>query len=338
MELPELNGGRCNGKDGVLMLKRFYRIATAGVIALVASLAMAQQYPVKPVRIVVPLAAGGPSDLLARTVGQKFTEAWGQQVVIDNRPGVNGIVGSEAVARSAPDGYTLLMGTNGTHGINASLIPKLSYDTVNDFAPIARVGYAPYVLVAHPSLPVRTIKDLVQLARARPGQVTWAYGGSASQLAAALFKSMAKVDMLLVPYKGNVLAVTAVIGGEISLVFGAVAQAAPQVKAGRLRALGVTSLRRSPVMPDVPAIAEAGVPGFEVSTWYGLLAPAATPRVVSRAHQRRARAYSRVARSARAARCRSVRTAIRHARAVRRADQGGTREMGARREGNRRAR
>ena len=262
------------------MRKWFYLFVTAGIIALAAAPAIAQQYPVKPVRIVVPLAAGGPSDLLARTAGQKFSEAWGQPVLIDNRPGVNGIVGSEVVARSAPDGYTLLMGTNGTHGINASLIPKLSYDTVNDFAPIARVGYAPYVLVAHPSLPVRSIKDLVQLAKTRPGQVTWAYGGSASQLAAALFKSMAHVDLLLVPYKGNVLALTAVIGGEISLVFGAVAQSAPQVKAGRLRALGVTSLRRSPVMPDVPAITDAGVPGFEVSTWYGLLAPAATPRAI----------------------------------------------------------
>ena len=262
------------------MRKWFYLFVTAGIIALAAAPAIAQQYPVKPVRIVVPLAAGGPSDLLARTAGQKFSEAWGQPVLIDNRPGVNGIVGSEVVARSAPDGYTLLMGTNGTHGINASLIPKLSYDTVNDFAPIARVGYAPYVLVAHPSLPVRSIKDLVQLAKTRPGQVTWAYGGSASQLAAALFKSMAHVDLLLVPYKGNVLALTAVIGGEISLVFGAVAQSAPQVKAGRLRALGVTSLRRSPVMPDVPAITDAGVTGFEVSTWYGLLAPAATPRAI----------------------------------------------------------
>ena len=254
-------------------------LVPAAMVVLALPPAMAQQYPVKPVRIIVPLAAGGPSDLLARTVGQKFTEAWGQAVVIDNRPGVNGILGCELVAKSPPDGYTLLMGTSGTHGINASLIPKLPYDTVRDFAPIARVGYAPYVLVAHPSLPVRSSKDLIQLSKARPGQVTWAYGGSASQLAAALFKSMAKVDLLLIPYKGNVLAVSSVIGGETSLVFGGIAQAAPQVKAGRLRALGVTSTGRSPIMPDVPPIAET-VPGFEVSTWYGMLAPANTPRAI----------------------------------------------------------
>jgi tripartite-type tricarboxylate transporter receptor subunit TctC len=155
----------------------------------------------------------------------------------------------------------------------------LSYDTVRDFAPIARIGYAPYVLVAHPSLPVRSIKALIQLGKVRPGEVTWAYGGSASQLAAALFKSMAHVDLLLVPYKGNALAVTAVIGGETSLVFGGIAQAAPQVKSGRLRALGVTSTGRSPILPDAPPIAQTA-PGFEVSTWYGLLAPAGTPRSV----------------------------------------------------------
>ena len=238
------------------------------------------QYPVKSIRIVVPLAAGGPSDLLARTVGQKITEAWGQAVVIDNRTGANGVVGTELVAKSAPDGYTLGMGTNGTHGINAALFSKLPYDTVNDFAPIARLGVAPYVLVAHPSLPVKGVPELIQLARARPGQITIASGGSASHLASALFKSMAGVDLLLVPYKGNSLAVTAVLSGEISLVFGNIAQSLPQVKAGRMRALGVTSARRSAVMPEVKTIAEAGVPGFETSTWYGMLAPAATPRAI----------------------------------------------------------
>ncbi len=255
--------------------------AAACAIAFIALPAAAQpQYPARSIRIVVPLAAGGPSDLLARTLGQKFTDAWGQPVVIDNRAGANGVVGCELVARSVPDGYTLVMGTSGTHGINASLFPKLPYDTVNDFAPIARVGVAPYVLVAHPSLPVKGVPELIRLARARPGQITIAAGGSASHLASALFKSMAGVDLLLVPYKGNSPAVTAVIGGEISLVFGNIAQSLPQVKAGRMRALGVTSVRRSVVMPDVRTIAEAGVPGFVTSTWYGMLAPAATPRPV----------------------------------------------------------
>ena len=259
----------------------FARLAGVYAAALIALPAPAQpQYPNRSIRIIVPLAAGGPSDLLGRMLGQKFTEAWGQPVVIDNRTGANGVVGSELVAKSPPDGYTLLMGTTGTHGINAALFPKLPYDTVNDFAPIARAGVAPYVLVAHPSLPVRAMPELLQLARARPGQITIASGGSASHLAAALFKSIARIDLLLIPYKGNSLAVTAVISGEISLVFGNIPQSLPQVKAGRLRALGVTSVRRSPVMPDVKTIAESGVPGFETSTWYGMLAPAGTPRVI----------------------------------------------------------
>ncbi len=253
----------------------------AFALAFVAPNALGQaQYPAKAVRIIVPLAAGGPSDLLARAVGQKLSEAWGQAVVIDNRPGANGVVGCEIVAKSAPDGYTLLMGTSGTHGINAALFAKLPYDTINDFAPIARLGVAPYVLVAHSSLPVRDVADLLKLARARPGEIAIASGGSASQLASELFKSMARVNLLLIPYKGNSLAVTAVMSGEVSLVFGNIAQSVPQVKAGRLRALGVTSMRRSPAMPDVKPIAESGVPGFDTSTWYGMLAPGGTPRAI----------------------------------------------------------
>jgi tripartite-type tricarboxylate transporter receptor subunit TctC len=252
----------------------------AAMVAGFAPPAAGQQYPVKPIRIIVPLAPGGPTDLLARIVGQKLTEAWGQQVLVDSRAGANGALGSELVAKSAPDGYTLLMGTSGTHGINASLYPKLPYDTINDFAPIARIGIAPYVLVAHPSLPVRSAKELIQIAKTRPGQVTCAFGGSASQLAAELFKSTAQIDLLIVPYKGNAPAVAAVFSGQVSLVFGGIAQSAPQVKAGRLRALGTTGLRRSPAMPEVPTIADSGLPGFEVSTWYGLLAPAGTARPI----------------------------------------------------------
>ena len=250
------------------------------VLASIAPTAMPQQYPVKPIRLIQPFAPGGPSDLVGRVVAQKMTEAWGQSVVVESKAGANGVVACEFVARSAPDGYTLLIGTSGTHGINASLFPKLPYDAVNDFAPIGRIGFAPFVLVAHPSLPVRTAKDLIQLAKGAPGQITCASGGSPSQLAGALFKSMAKIDLLLIPYKGNSLAVSSVMGGETSLVFGSVAQATPQVRAGRLRAIGVTSLKRSPVMKEVPAIAESGLPGYEVSTWYGMLAPAATPRAV----------------------------------------------------------
>ncbi|HKA45613.1 MAG TPA: tripartite tricarboxylate transporter substrate binding protein [Burkholderiales bacterium] len=240
----------------------------------------AQPYPSRPIRIIIPFGAGGPSDLLARAVGQKLTEAWGQQVLVDNRPGANGIVGSELVARSAPDGYTLAIATNGTHGMNASLFPRLPYDTVKDFAPITRLGIAPFVLVAHPSLPARSVRDLIELARARPGEITFAAGGSPSQLGAELFKKTAKLNLIVVPYKGNAPAVTAVISGEVTLVFGNIAQSVPQVKAGRLRALGVASPQRSAVMPDVPTISESGLPGFEAGAWYGLVAPAATPRAI----------------------------------------------------------
>jgi tripartite-type tricarboxylate transporter receptor subunit TctC len=235
---------------------------------------------VKPIRVVVPLAPGGPADLVARTIGNKLTESWGQPVLVDSRAGVNGVLGSEIVAKSAPDGYTLLMGTTGTHGINASLYAKLPYDTVNDFAPIARVGVSSYVLVAHPSLPVRNVRELVKLAQSRPGEITWSSGGSVSQLAAELFKRSAAIDVVIVPYKGNALAVAATLSGEVSLIFGGIAQSAPLIKAGKLKALAMSGLRRSPVMPDVPTVAESGVPGFEAGSWYGLLAPAATPRSI----------------------------------------------------------
>jgi tripartite-type tricarboxylate transporter receptor subunit TctC len=232
------------------------------------------------VRLIIPFGAGGPSDFLARSVGQKLTETWGQQVLMDNRGGANGVVGCELAAKSAPDGYTLVVGTNGTHGMNASLFQKLPFDTVKDFAPITRMGFAPYLLIAHPSLPARSAKELIQLARARPGAITWSAGGSPSQLGSELFKRVAKVDMTVVPYKGNVFAVTAVLSGEVSVAFGSITQSAPQVRAGRLRALGVASSRRTPILPEVPTIGDSGLPGFEIGAWYGLLAPAATPRAV----------------------------------------------------------
>ena len=266
----------------------FLNGVTATVLTLCASVSIAQPastgsgqaYPVKPIRVIVPFGSGGPSDFLVRTVGQKITESWGQQLIVDHRTGANGVVGSELAARAAPDGYTLALATNGTHGINASLFPKLPYDTVKDFAPVTRIGLAPYLLIAHPSLPVRGVKELITLARSRPGEITWSCGGSPSQLAAELFKKTAGINVIVVPYKGNAPAVTAAISGEVSLSFGNVAQSAPQVKAGRLRALGVGSLQRSVVMPDVPTVAEAGLAGFEAGAWYGVLAPAATPRAI----------------------------------------------------------
>jgi tripartite-type tricarboxylate transporter receptor subunit TctC len=258
------------------------RAATAALalLLLCAATSRAQQYPSKPIRVIVPFGPGGPSDFLIRNIGQKLTEAWGQQVIVDHRLGANGVVGAELTARAAPDGYTLGMATNGTHGINASLFAKLPFDTVKDFAPITRFGFAPYLLIAHPSLPARGVKELIALARTRPGEITWSFGGSPSQLSAELFKKMAGVNVIVVPYKGNAPAVMAVLSGEVSLSFGNIAQSVPQVKAGRLRALAVASLQRSAIMPDVPTVAESGLPGFEGGAWYGLLAPAATPRAI----------------------------------------------------------
>lgn len=248
--------------------------------AVLAQGAESARYPVRPIRIVVPFGPGGPSDLVARTVAQKMSESFGQQVVVENRGGANGVVGVEAVARSAPDGYTLVMGTTGTHGINASLLPKLPYDTIKDFAPIARFGISNYVLVAHPSLPVRSVKELLSLAKARPGQITWAAGGGVTQLAAELFKHSAGIDVVIVPYKGNAPAVTATMSGEVSLIFGGIAQSARLVEAGRLKAIAVSGAQRSHVLPKVPTVSESGLPGFEAGSWYGLLAPAATPRAI----------------------------------------------------------
>lgn len=255
-------------------------ILVVALATLAASPVAAQQFPAKPIRVIVPFAPGGPSDFLARIVGQKMTESWGQQVIIENRTGANGIVGCELVAKSPPDGYTLVMGTPGTHGINAALFSKLPYDTVKDFAPITRLGISPYLLISHPSLPVRSAKELIQLARKRPGEIAWATGGSPTQLAAELFKRTAKIEVLIVPYKGQAPAVTSALSGETSLVWGGVAQTLPQIKAGRLRALGIAGKQRSAVLPDVPTIAESGLPGFEAAGWYGLLAPGATPRPI----------------------------------------------------------
>ena len=265
--------------------KRFSLYLATCTLLLGYCSAAAQQYPNHPIRVIIPFGPGGPSDFLARTVGQKLTEALGQQLLIDNRGGANGIVGSELAAKAPPDGYTLVLATNGTHGINASLFPKLPYDTVKDFAPITRLGHAPYLLVAHPSLPVRSVKELIALAKARPGEMAWSAGGSPSQLGAELFKRTAKINVVVVPYNGNAPAVTAVISGEVQLVFGGIAQSAPQVKAGRLRALGVASRQRSPVVPEVPTVHESGLPNFEAGAWYGLLAPGGTPRpIVDRLH------------------------------------------------------
>jgi tripartite-type tricarboxylate transporter receptor subunit TctC len=274
---------RPRGNDEIPLLRNFLGAVfamTLAIAAVSATSATAQTYPTKPVRIVVPFGPGGPTDLLARVFGHKLAEAWGQQFIIENRGGANGMVGADIVAKSPPDGYTLVFGTNGTHGMNSSLFAKVPYDPVKDFAPITRLALQYFLLVCHPSLPARSVKELIALARARPGQIAWAYGGGPTQLGAELFRKEAKVNVLVIPYKGNAPAVTSVVSGEAQAVFGGIAHTRPQVQAGRLRALGVAGPQRSRALPEVPTIAESGLPGFEVSAWYGLLAPAGTPRAI----------------------------------------------------------
>lgn len=236
----------------------------------------AQAYPSKIIRLIVPGPPAGGADILARTVAQKLTEAWGQQIVVDNRAGASGIIGTEFTAKAAPDGYTIMIGHSGTHAINVSLYPKIPYDPVRDFSPITLVAVTPNILVVHPSLPARSVKDLIAFAKARAGQITYASAGVgfSQHLAGELFASMAGVKMVHVPYKGSAAGMTDLIGGHVSLMFPNIPAAFPHVQSGRLRALGVTSLKRSSAVPSVPTIAESGLPGYEAVAWFGVFAPA----------------------------------------------------------------
>ena len=249
-------------------------------LMLVCAGASAQTtYPTKPIRFVVPYPAGGPLDIMARAIGQKLTEAWNQPVVVDNRAGAGGNIGADLVAKSASDGYTLLMGAVATHAINPSLYSKFPYDPVKDFAPVALVAQVPNILVVNPAVPARTVRELIELARAKPGTLNFASGstGSTGHLAGELFNVMAGVDMVHIPYKGAAPATTDLLAGQVQLMFDNLANALPNVKAGKLRALAVTTLKRSPAMPDLPTIAESGLPGFDLTTWFGVLVPAGTP-------------------------------------------------------------
>ena len=241
----------------------------------------AQQYPAKAIRMIVPFGTGSTTDTLARIVGQKFTETWGQPVVIDNRGGAGGNIGTEMVARAAGDGYTLLMAA-GSHAINPSLYGKLPYDAVRDFAPVTLIGSAPQLLIASMGLSANSVRELIALAAARPGQLRYASGGngSPSHLAMELFKSMARVNMVHVPYKGGDPVLVALLSGEMHLYFGNIRAMMPQVRAGKLKALAVTSPKRSPAVLDIPTIAESGLPGYSMMAWWGLLAPAATPKAI----------------------------------------------------------
>jgi tripartite-type tricarboxylate transporter receptor subunit TctC len=265
-----------------VMIAALQRWTSGVALAALASLAWAQSYPTKPIRLVVPFPAGGTTDILARAAAQKLTEAWGQTVIVDNRPGAGGNIGSELVAKSAPDGYTLEMGTVGTHAINASLYAKMPYDHVKDFVPVILVAGVPNVLVVHPSVPVHSVAELIAYAKANPGKLNFASSGSGTSihLSGELFKVMAGVQMTHVPYKGSAPAVQDLLGGQVQLMFDNLPSSLPHIKAGKLRALAVTSATRASALPDVPTVAEAGLPGFEASSWFGVLAPAGTPPAI----------------------------------------------------------
>ena len=257
------------------------------LLATGAAIAQAQPaYPTKSIRIIVPYPPGGGSDGLARIIGQKLSEAVGQQVVIDNRPGAGANIGADLTAKSPPDGYTLLL-ANVAHAINLSYYPKLSYDLLKDFTPVALLAETSIILVVHPSLPVKTVKELIALAKARPGQIDYASSGAGgpNHMAGELFAYMAGVKMMHIPYSGGGTAAIALIGGQVPVGFPVTTSAASQVKAGKLRALGISSKQRSALFPDLPTISEAGLPGYEASVWYGLLAPAGTPtEIATRLH------------------------------------------------------
>ncbi|HEV2007158.1 MAG TPA: tripartite tricarboxylate transporter substrate binding protein [Burkholderiales bacterium] len=251
-----------------------------GIVAMPAAHAQ-EKYPTRPIRVIVPSAAGGGTDISARLIAPRMSEYLGQPVVVENRAGAAMIIGSDLVAHAAPDGYTLLMGIS-TLTINPSIHTKLPYDTVRDFAPVSLVVTLPNVLVIHPSLPVKSVKELIAFARARPGQLNYASAGvgSSLHLSMALFLSMAKLKMTHVPYKGSAPALVDMLAGQIEVMTGTMITVIPYVRDGRLRALGVTSLKRAAVAPELPTIAEAGLAGYESVQWYGLLAPGATPRAI----------------------------------------------------------
>ena len=254
--------------------------------SLVAGSALAQQFPVKPVRIVVPFAPGGPNDILARVIAQKLTESWGQQVVVENRAGGGTVIGTELVAKSPPDGYNLLM-VSTSHTTNPTLVGKLPFDTLRDLAPVIKVAYSSNVILAHPSLPARSVKELIALAKSRPGQITYGSGGNgtSTHLSGELLSQMGGVKMIHIPYKGAGPANIALISGEITCMFGNAIPSVPLIKSGRLRALAVTGTQRTPALPDVPTVADT-LPGFEANSWYGVSAQGGTPKdVIARLNQ-----------------------------------------------------
>lgn len=275
------------------LLSAFICFSSAAIC--VPGLALAQAYPSKPIRFVVPYPAGGPLDTVARLLAQKVSESGGQPVVVDNKPGAGGNIGADLVAKSPPDGYTILMGAVATHAINPTLYAGIPYDAARDFAPVTQVASTPNVLVVHPAVAAASVSEFIAYAKANPGKLNFGSGstGSAGHLAGELFKAMAGVEMTHVPYKGAAPAMNDLIGGQIQLMFDNLASSLAQVRAGKIRALAVTTARRTPLAPELPTVAESGLAGFDISTWFGVFTPAGTPRaVVDRLHSEFTRALA----------------------------------------------
>ena len=258
------------------------RIVAAALLACAPLLSFAQTFPSKPIRIVVPYPPGGTSDILSRLIGVKITENWGQQVVVENRAGANGNIGAEFVARAAPDGYTTLLADIGALAISPSVYPKLPFDPAKDFAPVTMVAYSPHILCVHPSVPAKNVKELVALAKARPGKLNYGASslGSAPHLAGIEFALRTGVKWEYIPYKGGAQAIAETIAGQSDVLFNGMLATYPHVKSGRLRILAVSSAKRMSAIPEVPTVAESGLAGFETGSWQGVLAPPATPRDV----------------------------------------------------------
>lgn len=261
--------------------RRSLSLAVTAIAIYAATAAQAQTYPVKPVRIIVPYAAGGGTDTVARFVAQHLTTQWGQQIIVDNRPGAGTNIGTEAVVKAAPDGYMLLMG-GAANAINMSLMRKMPYDTTKDLAPIVLCTIGANVLSIHPSLPAKNLRELMALARARPGELHFGSSGigSSNQMAGELLKLMGKINIVHVPYKGNTPAMADAVGGHVEMVFSGITATIPFLKSGRLRAIAVSSAARFPALPDLPTFAESGLPGYEATTWFGLMGPAALPATI----------------------------------------------------------
>jgi tripartite-type tricarboxylate transporter receptor subunit TctC len=261
------------------MSKKF-KLAVCAILAATAGSAVAQEYPAKPVTFYVPFAAGSATDTLARSLGQGITAETMQNVVVDNRPGANGIIATQAFLRTAADGYSVIIATNTTHAANEHLYKKIPYHPVNDFAPVTAIARGGQVMVVHPRVPAKTVKEFIALAKRQPGKLTFGSGSSSSRVASELFQQMAGLQLVHVPYKSNPMAVTDLVGGHIDMMITDVVTGLPQVQAGKVRALGVSSPRRLPNVPDLPTIAEAGVKGYELTFWFAAYAPAKTPSAV----------------------------------------------------------